>query len=669
MSYQWIFTHDYSKQVKEVPAPTSPIIKEATGSFNLEYFLKITKGWVPPDPQYRQICMYLAGIKFDANVAGKLCNEAWNYTSNETHNFVKNYQNTDVSKATIIRLAKLHAVCEWDVHTLFPKTPYKYYSEYTKFAVREGGVWEVAEVDRFIQDVFFYITSAKKFVFRNIQKHTDKQRNEFSLIETYLQDKAPFTGSDTMYVDIAYCEDELMKLLDKHYKKDAVGLAIKKERLTHITSKVERIKTLTDTLKPSQKLMLLGQLAGEVHKKCYIKRYQSITFVPYLYKDPCDSGTFNIFSGFDLLSYTPTVCVDITKTYIWAWLWDCFAFKQQKVMDWNLNFLAWKLQNPAIRSERILVLLSKEMGNGKSTYFHLLKCIFSSAACAFWENLDSFQDPFDYPTANKMFQFIDDISMATKPQCQRLNSRSTLTEKRFNQKHEKKVKLPVFDEIVITSNDRNPLYCDAHDRRQCYLKISDAHTMDKEFFKNVYPEFKNQNIRHAFFIFLAERKLGDWTPCPSNDPWPEEQMNQKAANMKKSYEFILDFFSEDCWSTKYQTYTGAEWTDDYEVKELQKRKLIQDQIAVEKSEIQIRVTECRLYELFKCWIKETKPSVRPLFKKTFMADLEDLGIFGGTRLRINDKKCKCVDIYHRVVKQHINRLYPGFNMGSWFQEI
>ena len=49
--------------------------------------------------------MFLAGIKYDPNEASKLCNGAWNYTSHETLNFVKNYQSTSVTKATVIRLA------------------------------------------------------------------------------------------------------------------------------------------------------------------------------------------------------------------------------------------------------------------------------------------------------------------------------------------------------------------------------------------------------------------------------------------------------------------------------------------------------------------------------------------------------------------------------------
>jgi len=168
----------------------------------------------------------------------------------------------------------------------------------------------------------------------------------------------------------------------------------------------------------------------------------------------------------------------------------------------------------------------------------------------------------------------------------------------------------------------------------------------------------------AFFTLLRNRDVGDWTPIPKNDPWPEEQTMQKAANMKKSYEFILDFFTNPNWPNMFNLY-DQNWTDAYQIKKLTRSKNVGDK-TVNKRAVQIRVTGERLYELYKSWIKVNKPSFRPVFKNTFYADVEGLHIYRcKDRVKIHNVKRVCVDIYSELVQAEIEKLYAGFQQGGW----
>ena len=118
--------------------------------------------------------------------------------------------------------------------------------------------------------------------------------------------------------------------------------------------------------------------------------------------------------------------------------------------------------------------------------------------------------------------------------------------------------------------------------------------------------------------------------------------------MKKSHEFVVDFFTLPNWQSKYITCTSGFWKESFEFKNKKKHGVVF-----------IRITTERLFLLFRGWMNENKPSSKTIFKSTFLKQLQDLGI-EAKRSRIHRSRRDCVDIYEQIVKDSILKMYPTY---------
>ena len=153
-------------------------------------------------------------------------------------------------------------------------------------------------------------------------------------------------------------------------------------------------------------------------------------------------------------------------------------------------------------------------------------------------------------------------------------------------------------------------------------------------------------------------------PTAKNDVWKEETNIQKAANMKKSFRFILDFFSESNWLTIYRGLISADSDREIEVKRMTTKHSNYPILGA----IRIRVTRNILYAWYKLFMKDFYKGSQVIFVRTFFEKLEDLGIYSKRRQYIKGIQLTCCDIHFSIVKAHLQRLFPGCEMPEWPSE-
>jgi len=433
---------DWEKFPNEIPpleeeeekTPPKPKVREPTTSackFNIPEFLHVTEGSIPGNDAYKQIIFYACSCGCDRSDMN-LFNKAWTPDDpNESFRLFDLYRPMNVTHRSVIRWLNANATKQYDLDKIFDGH-FEFYDECAQFLPAKKIVWDFDIVAQYVKDTFCFINSAQKFVYKDRYELFDSKGNIIHQVSTFLRDKMPFCCQDAMQVLLKRTLPELLEMFEKvkplknPQKPAALEYNLKLVKLRDALpamGKAEQIQALKEFLDPPPKKRPLGKIVASLFEDGYIKRYANIRFVPYLHKNPVHPRTFNSFTPFRLLSYKPRRKVDFRKTHIWLWLWECYAFENAKTMRWYTFLLAFIIQHPGIRTNRIFVILSTAMGNGKSSFYHFLMGILDEDKAAFWDDLKKFQDPFDFPTAMKLVNFCDHVSSASPKECQALNSR------------------------------------------------------------------------------------------------------------------------------------------------------------------------------------------------------------------------------------------------------
>ena len=680
--YSWLFEDPLWKKVGAMEKVTTALVPCPRtcrrADFNLSTFLELTSTHTPSYQEYLQVIYFCASLQMDEEFVISECNRAWQPTNlNETRNVYRSFKNPAVGKGSIMRYLQLHANAPFELKDIFPQKVFKFYSEYNDFLYCYGHVWSPDIIRKFCSDTFAFINGSKKFVYQDEISKKDKYCNSYTEVSVYLTDKAPFSGTDHLVVNTELTRAQLCTVAgaampkktsensDDIKKRSTLTEFISGVRKSQMSLTAAKAQLVACGVKIPESLQPMRNFFKEMMEKGFVKRYKNMEFLPYLFTDPTPDYTYNLFSPYPLLSYRPTGAVDWKETSIYEWLWKCYADENKETMDWLLKLLAFWLQFPNLRSERIFVLFSISHGVGKGTFFSLLSGLFSKNLCAFYNNYLEFVDPFDLPTANKKFQFLDDVSGITRTQAQALNARTTSTSKKFNQKNEKMVWLNLCDELIVTSNDINPMYCSVEDRRQCYILVNDSYKQDRAFFKRVRAEFDDLNVMKSFFDMLCQLDVTGWWPTPDKDPFQGQTNKQKLRNLASGICFILDFFSDPDWIQRYSNHVGISyWARDFEIHALQQRVS-----PFEKGTVRIRFTQSRLYDMYKCFMRDKCSRQRVVKSTTFWEQIKCLGIEPKSRQRLHHKLRNTCDIYFAGVQTGMQNIQKEYIMKKWPTEI
>jgi hypothetical protein len=602
-------------------------------SFNLKCFQENTKGW-KPGPEH-------------ANIIRTMCTGTGSIQRNKLRKKIVDLLNEHISTTPPNWFALEERI--------FPrKNRYTHYNQHIKFTSRER--WYEREIQEFLFDIVSYISSTKSFVWSYYTNKSDKYNNQYQDVTQCISKKGPFTESDDFLVNIYPSHKKLQKILGGAKKANEFS-----STLWDLSLK-DAYSACADFLgyEPDHQV-LMSRLLKQSHTKYKLRRFQEVTFRPYTGKaDPHRSDQIlNTFTGFFMESYIPKRKVDIKKTYIWRYLLDVFGHGEEgPLLEHFLKSLAFQVQHPDERSERITCIISPDQGIGKSQLFKLFVLLLGANLCMWHDSLDTYLTRFNWENKAKLIHFVDDIQGATKSETWKLFPKATSNFQQYEKKNEPRFVLPEYSNFFTTSNDESPLHIRPGDRRQVIYIASSKYKQDRSFFGQLNDEFQNLDVGHALFMMLKNMSLDAWHP--TINPPSDARMRTIIAGMLKSHMFMSTFFLSRNWFFRYKS-DSLLWVKMYRLK-IQNR-------GDHAGQLQIRIQDTRLYNLFKRYMKEHFPSSAIHNSTTFFKEIVQLGFIHPEKRQelYKNNNFMVVDLYFSNFASKMKELY-GKDVELWDSE-
>ena len=635
--------------------------------FNLAEFIRQTATHTPNHAEWKQIIMYSAAIGYPKEKLIQLGNAAWNPRDlQETGRVYDAHCENSVTRGSMIRYLRLYGK-DIDYNRIWTKNTVRYYNEYNEF-LKRNTAFTYFEVERYLLDTVQYITSCKKFTWLYHTTIRDKYGHSIKNVVRSITGDPPFFKSDDFMIKISPGFDEIKEALERFCEKSKNSKQIKPAQSLlntiddiPLTEAITRGDSICGFTMPVPKSVKASKIVNNAQLHGMFKRYIKVEFAPYAgTTDHTDPEILNTFSGFPMESYVPTKRVDIKSTTIWRYLYDVFGHQQKGMERLNhlLDLLAWKITHPNRRSGRIVCVVSKRQGTGKSSLFHLIQCATGKQLCSFHDSLDTLLGRFNFPNHSKLLHWIDDITSQSKTITRKMFPKATCAFQKYEAKCQGVIELQEYSEFWLTANDIAPLHVSPEDRRIMIIEASDCHEQDTEFFNKLYEEFDDMDIGHALYTFLKNRDTSKFHP--SQNPPSLAKAKSLECCMVKSHMFVKDFFQDYEWLLQYKTANtpNSQWTSLYQV--------TQNATGV----VQIRIENKRFYRLYTGYVKAFHPSSRARNADTFYREMEQLGIVKHTKRRkINGKNKTGVDIYFKSLKAIMNKLYSATVVGEWISEV
>ena len=423
---------------------------------------------------------------------------------------------------------------------------------------------------------------------------------------------------------------------------------------------------------------MFSTILAKLQLDTHLTRYTEITFKPTsaLIQNPTsgfDAHTLNTFNWFTLNKYSPSKLVDVTTTKLWEYFREVFGYGKTTHVQFRyiLNLLAFQLQFPETRTGRIILIISKAEGTGKSFLVNILTMLFKGYT-NFHDSLTTYLQRFNISDHSKLCIWVDDIFGASLKETRRIFPKVTCSSQQYEAKGETMIKLKEYSNIWITSNEKCPLHIKPTDRRQLIFKVSEHKLKDRQFFVACARECQDLDIAHAWFTFLKNRDLKNFSV--DSDPDAALKGQTIASCMVKSHAFMRMFFLEEWFRTYNRGSTngfGIErldpsiWLQHYEIS--------RNQTLPYKGFIRVRVSQKRLYKLYLSFTREFYPQSRARNSDTFWEELVDVGVLCFDKRRniqtvTSKRKFFVADIYFHIFKAKMQRLYPGITIGTWLHE-
>ena len=633
-------------------------VGEPTGNikqlpFDLVAFLENTTK--PSHDQFTQIMSYLANTQVAPEEIEQICQPFWNKKNPIEYGItLNNFRGkSGCSIGTIIHIFNELKLNNDAYDKVFPSgcsnelPVVTYYDDYK--TLLEDRTYSLCEVKGLLMKMIVYIYDIKMFAYWLSRKELTKDNKEVYHEHLNITKDLPFGGTDDFYVECYPPIDEVLKKALKVASKLDTDKPSDLELLEKITDARQNCKTdkaIYEQIGTELGLELVNVSVGKTVKKLQmghkLKRYQTMEFKPYCgLKSNCHPNTLGTFRPC-YLEFEKTSHIRVETTRTWEYFRDVFAWgKTDEMFDYILNVVAMQIQHPEVRSERLWQIVSEEEGTGKSFFHQILCALLGASKVAFHDSLDTYDTRFNWNCNSKLVHFIDDISSASESKTRRLFPKVTCKTQNYEKKGQTILTLKEYSNVFLTANDTNGcLHMKHTDRRQVILRVSKLKHRNMVFFKALSEELANIDVLKAWYDFLKNRELGDFTYY--QDPPTTFKLDAMSSKMPKSHMFIRDFFKDNAWVWKSMPpYDFKDnWTIAYMVKGLGNKSVI-------------RIKKDRLYILYKDHLKQFYPSSKVRNSDTFHTEIEKIGaVFPSKRQKIRSKTFTVVDLpYERIANQ------------------
>lgn len=247
-------------------------------------------------------------------------------------------------------------------------------------------------------------------------------------------------------------------------------------------------------------------------KHPHSRRYKDVGMYP-VGQEP--KGHLNLFRGIPAKSYKCQNIKPIAKSKLCkkllAYFRDVICSGDTSLVEYVLNWIAWKIQNPLSKHGVNLVLVG-EQGTGKGTLGQMLLDVFGPSYSSHLQDVESFLGKFNGHLEGKLFLFVDegmfgrDARLAGKYKAYTTEPFMQLEHKGVNT-----VQTRNHFSILICSNTLTAVPIEPNDRRATVIEVSSSRRNDNAYFTELWKEWGSGG-REGFIELMLHRDLSNFDP-------------------------------------------------------------------------------------------------------------------------------------------------------------
>jgi len=238
--------------------------------------------------------------------------------------------------------------------------------------------------------------------------------------------------------------------------------------------------------------------------------------------------------------WRPPVIVPKKEKYhtIWAFLFEVICAGNDLNLQWLIKFIAHMLQKPEEKPGVAIVLLGGQ-GTGKGALYRLLKTIWANTMTQV-HDVDDVIGRFTAAALERNFAVWMDEALFThdKRAIERLKATITEPEISIEEKFQPKRVMKSHHRFFAASNNDHFANIDVDDRRFFFLRVSDCHKQDREYFNSYFAALDDGVSVPGFVHALLQLNLVDFNV--RERPKTTEHGHQKI----KSLDGVSQFFYE-----------------------------------------------------------------------------------------------------------------------------
>ena len=287
------------------------------------------------------------------------------------------------------------------------------------------------------------------------------------------------------------------------------------------------------------------------------RQFDRLTMVPYAKgkEDPTRDNEYNTWKEYaanrvpDLCGCKPTDFMDLLENSL---CWDEDEAERERQADWFMNYLAFHIQYPEIKSQ-VGVVFESPPGCGKDLVMAIIQKMLGAHTTIITENANDLfvglrsGDNFNKDVAGKKLLILNEgVAGEIVELMDKIKAHITSSEVHINRKNKDTYSIPDYSSFISLTNNKFPI--ENHDRRFVKFQgknwtIASQDEKDK-FFKPKWAILESQEALDLLFTTLSERELGSWTPR-GNRIITKAYTKSKMMNHKNTSCFLKHLLTND----------------------------------------------------------------------------------------------------------------------------
>jgi hypothetical protein len=381
-----------------------------------------------------------------------------------------------------------------------------------------------------------------------------------------------------------------------------------------------------------------------------VPNYNSIDFKPWFKNETKLYDTFNLFSGFPLMSAisdyesnnnTKIDSDAFLNSKMFAHIRDELTNKDESVFAYLNKWIGRMIQYPDKRSG-INILMYSEQGGGKDLCGHFIAKLVGEQHSLTFGKISDFLQKHNTEQQGKLFIRLNEIS----DRGDAFKNHNVLKNKTDEKKHRIEPKgLPAYyvtnhANFMFFSNNKQALFIENSDRRYCLIEASNAKCNDRKYFAPIWEELDNMDILMSAFHYYSTLDVENFIQEPI--PNTKYRDNQKLSNLNSVYRFITELLDKTFTFDR----TDSHYPDTY--------KVVKDDDSKIK---EIIIGSSALYALYRAWFNLNGES--GMRRQSFKSKLEDANIECCRQMKINGKNGRVCIInlndFQKFMRKHLRQ--------------